>query len=242
MMKRAIIIPLLFSLFPVLIGLTPISRVLAHRYAEQIGSNSHEIQWVLEQKNRLRKLTTVRMDETSVSIHDESLSTVSWTFSKPSTDCRIIAEREGSTVHIKGTFHGEEVQKEFRIDDTPWCQATALALSTIMESDCKETTFWTIWTERLSPYKVTARKCGVEQITIQGNDVTAQKIEIRPTGLLSILWRGVYWFRMTDNVFLKYESATGLSGSDKTVITLISEETNIPRPSIHQGTPQITSF
>lgn len=241
-MKRTILILLLFSLFPVFIGLTPISRVLTHRYAEQIGSNSHEIQWVLEQKSQLRKLTTVRMDETSVSIHDESPSTVSWTFSKPSTDCQIMAKREGSTVHIEGTFQGEDLQKEFRIDDAPWCQATALALSSVMESDSEETTFWIIWTERLSPYKVTARKCGVEQITVQGKDVTAQKIEIRPTGLLSILWRGVYWFRTTDNVFLKYESATGLPGSKKTVITLISEETNLPRPSIQQGTPQIASF
>jgi len=242
MMKRTILILFLFSLFPVLFGLTPTSRVLNHRYAEQIGSNSHEIQWVLEQTNQLRKLTTIRMDETSVSLHDESPSTVSWTFSKPSTACQIMAKREGSTVHIKGTFHGEDLQKEFRIDDTPWCQATALALSSILESDCNETTFWTIWTERLSPYKVTARKCGVEQISIQGKDVTAQKIEIRPTGLLSILWRGVYWFRTTDNVFLKYESATGLPGSKKTVITLISEETNIAHPSIQQGTSQITSF
>lgn len=222
-MKRKTLILLLFGLVPILFGLTPISSIQQFRYAEQLGSSCHEIQWMLEQQSQHRKLTTVRMDETSVSLIDESLSTVSWRYSKPSTDCEIMAKREGGAIHINGTFNGKDLRKECRIDDTPWCQATSFALSSLMESDSEETTFWTIWTERLSLYKVNAKKCGIEQITVQNKDVSAQKIEIRPSGFLSLLWKGAYWFRTTDHVFVKYESSTGLPGSKKTVITLIGE-------------------
>jgi hypothetical protein len=223
-MKCALVFLILFCLVPILLGLTPIQEVLQYRYIEQIGSDNHEIQWILEPQNQLRRLTTVRLDETSVSLNDGFLSTASWTFSKPSTDCDIMAKREGNFIHVSGIFHGEDLQKKIKIDDTPWCQATSLALSSIIRSDCDEVVFWTIWTEHLSPHKVNARKCGIERITIQGKEVEAQKIEIRPKGLFSILWKGIYWFRTTDHLFLKYEGATGLPGSAKTTITLVHEE------------------
>jgi hypothetical protein len=141
MMKRTVLVISILLFSPLLFGLTPTQKVQQYWYVEQTDSDNNGIHWTLEPQDQLQKLTTTRLDENAVCLIDETLATVSWTFSKPCTDSDFMATREGNVIRLSGTFHGDNLDKEIRIDDTPWFQATSLALRSLMEPDCAEATF-----------------------------------------------------------------------------------------------------
>lgn len=71
--------------------------------------------------------------------------------------------------------------------------------------------------------KLKAVHSGTEEIFVDGRLCQSRRIDVSPSGPLSFVWRGSYWSRKSDAVFLQYAGRHLLSGPDDTVIRIRPE-------------------
>lgn len=69
-------------------------------------------------------------------------------------------------------------------------------------------------------FKIRANKLYQEEILIQKEKYKTCKVEIEPVGLFSVFWKGYYWFRSFDGLFLKFEGGENIPGIEKRILEI----------------------
>ena len=191
-----------------------------YQYLQCVASDRTDVEWRLEKGSQTR-LVYVKKGERSVTTIDIDFGTIRWETVRPEENTNVTAERRGNVIHLTGTFQGKPVNREFTIDDRPWCQATTLSFRPFVTSGDEKLEFWILRPSTLEPHRLVARKKGVDRWPVLGEAVDVQQVKIGLPGVLAPLWSADYWFRKEDGVFVKYEGPNGPPGSPIVVVDLV---------------------
>jgi len=193
-----------------------------YRYRQQTGEKTIYFDWLLEKSENLL-LTATSETETFLAVMDSDLRTHSWTINNPTEKIAMEARLQSDNITLTGLWHGQPLRTVLHIDSAPWYQAMSLSMRAVIASPEASVTFWTLRPDELRPLKLKAIKRGVDHLDIGGRSIEAQKIEIRLTGLGSLLGHSLYWLRADDGLFLKYKGPNGIPGVSCTTITVERE-------------------
>ena len=191
------------------------------RYREQTGDDSFIFLWRAEQGRRTVTITQDQGDATYSSVCTPEGATLSWRYIRP-PDIDIQAERMGNQIHFSGRFGGEVINKNQVIDTRPWYQPLSFSLQRMVARDLKTVDFWTIRPDTLEVMAMKAEKSSSDHISEGTATQTADKVVIRPDGLMSVLWQAEYWFRQSDHLFVQYRGTHGPPGTAETSIDLVT--------------------
>ena len=215
-----LIISLLFSFL-----ISPaIAQIEQTEYIEKTGTKSTKITRGLD-KSAGANVFTYKDSSGKTSLYktDSSGSTLQWQLNDAAGPTNLVAKRDGKAILVSGTFKGETIKKKVAIDHAPWYQSIALSLAWFVKSDKPSIVFWSLRPDKLLPFKLKAKKVKTEFINLNGKRVEAERVKITLTGLKSMFWQSNYWFRKSDNLFIRYEGVDGPPGTPETVTTLSKE-------------------
>lgn len=188
-----------------------------HRYLVRNDKYEHHILWEL-QKDGQNILHLYKSDQRKdTTIIEPEFDTRMWSVEAPDEQTEFTATRQGETIDMHGRFHGTPIHKKIRIDHCPWFQSLSVSLKSITARKRSEINFWLIRPDNLKAYKLVATRKGLQTLVLDGIAMEAIRVEIRPCGVLALLWKGNCWFSK-DGLFLKYKGAGGLSGTSETVV------------------------
>lgn len=192
------------------------------RYLEQTGQDSFTFFWQAEPDEDEMTISQRQGDETITSRCAADGSTTSWHHTRvPGTDIR--AERTGNRIRFSGLQDGKEVDRSADIDDRPWFQPLSYSLQRMLAGDQQTTEFWTVRPDSLEVIAMEAEYSGIDAITgDDGRVQEANKVIIRPVGMLSAFWQAEYWFRRSDNFFIRYRGTHGPPGTAETSVSLLA--------------------
>ncbi|MFP4088873.1 MAG: hypothetical protein ACLFT3_01080 [Cyclobacteriaceae bacterium] len=145
-----------------------------------------------------------------------------WVHKNRSLNHDFVAERQGNTIRISGTFKGEPVNKAVEIDEAVWINKIDHGLSEWSKSGEDEMVFWVLkLSSDLEPIRFRAERVGLEELSLASGPHKAVKIRLKLDGFLySHLWSAYCWYRESDGLFLKFEGKNGGPGTPLTVISL----------------------
>lgn len=192
-----------------------------YRYQEQKGKDIMPFTWKIDHTGDTVRISVFKNGNSYISTSTMDGSTRHWQLS----DIRkgdFEAQRVDNIVTINGKLKGEPYENAVGLNDMPWLQSLYHALGSFINSPYRDLTFWTIQEGELVPVILKARKRGSESVTVNGQRVMTQKIEVSSDDFFSRLWRGFYWFRDSDKLLVKYLSDPGIPGATQTVVTLVS--------------------
>jgi hypothetical protein len=132
------------------------------------------------------------------------------------------ARRTGNKINITGRLKNRTINKQLTVNSNPWYQAIEHALQDFAALNKNKVTFWFISADDCELREMEATKQGVETITLHNRKVQALHVKVNLTGFASLFWSADYWFRQTDNRFVRYETVEG-PGGVKIVIEIINE-------------------
>lgn len=196
------------------------SAAETYGYQEKTGTRTSFFQWQLAvDQAQLATITAREEKALYVNVCDNSGATHEWRMQKE--DAEVTARRLGNELHIHGRQAGETIDERITLDDSPWFQPLSYSLRrSLVTGRGREQTFWMIRPDKLRPQKFQAVREGEENISTPAGCFRAVRVRISPAGLLACVWRGYYWFRLEDGLFLRYEGAHGPPGTPKTTISL----------------------
>lgn len=206
------------------VGESPGSAVMAQSclYRESRGTQVKEFQWH-HRSSALEELVTVQEEGADFVNHgDRSGQTLAYHF-RQGMDTDIHVRRESNLLQVSGILRGKKVERTESIDDRPWYQPLSFSLREFLKTDERRRSFWMIRNDTLELVTIQAEKRGVEEVLVSGRRVMARRVEIRKTGFFASLWHGDYWFRMEDDLFVRYQAVHGPPGTPETVVQLIRE-------------------
>lgn len=189
-------------------------------YIESVGGKTKPFNWQAEAENDNITVTVKEDDKLFYNLCAFNGDTLKWRI-KVEDKHDITATRNDNTINIEGIRFGEPYQKSVEIDDRPWYQPLSFSLRSFLSSDEEKISFWVVRADKIEIVALTAKKLGVENISLDGSEVPAQKIEIRAEGFYSSFWHATYWYRQSDNLFLRYQSVHGLPGTAETIVELV---------------------
>jgi len=214
--------PLCLALLFMAMAASPTSQVL--RYREQTGEESSTFLWRADPAADGVTVTVTQHqgDELFSSVNTREGVTLSWRYVKgPDTDVRV--DRTDDRLRFNGRLAGQPVDRQRAIDGRPWCQPLAFSLRRVAAGEQPAFSFWTIRSDTLEVLTMQAHKAGSDQLVdADGGTNAANRVILRPTGILSALWQAEYWFRPDDHLFLLYRGTHGPPGTDETRIVLIT--------------------
>ncbi len=185
-------------------------------YVIKTGSSERYCRWHLEKKRHyIHTFETTQKKDTTI-IQPE-FDTVMWQVEAPAEHTDITATKNGDTIDLKGEYHGEAVCKKIQLDQYPWFQSISVSLRPIASTGISKVYFWSIRPDNLKAYKMVATKKDQQLVCLDGQQIKARRIEIRPYGFLAPLWKCDCWFS-EDGIFLKYKGAGWPPGSPDTEI------------------------
>ena len=135
------------------------------------------------------------------------LATLAWTFSDPERQMELDARLLGKDIVLTGHSRGDKVEKKFSSAGAPWNQLFQMGLPPFVRGKEKGFQFRSIGTQGPGEMKIgkfTVTRRADEKITLAGKEITAIRLRISLSGLLSIFWHGDYWYRHGDGRFLRY--------------------------------------
>ena len=191
-----------------------------YTYVETTGSHVIPIEYVIERGEQV-VINVERANEHFYNRCETSGATVEWHYRGDNVEMR--AQRDGRILMVQGHRQGKPFQKRHPIDEAPWFQPLSYALQPFVQSDRKALRFWLIRTDNFEPVKLKAVRSGTEKIFVDGRNYSSSRIDVSPSGPLSFVWHGSYWFRRSDGVFLQYTGGHLLSGPEDTVIRIRTE-------------------
>lgn len=162
--------------------------------------------------------------EEQINYYNQNGTTQKFTHKDSANNIDISIIADGRNIILKGISGEKIIDKIIRIDENPWKQSMSYSLSGFALGDKEKIEYWIVRLDKFKGEKMQAEKAGNEDITIKDKEYHAVKVIIRAAGLRSKFWSGLYWFRISDGLFLKYEGWNGLPGSTKTIIELIEKE------------------
>jgi len=188
-----------------------------HHYIETRGTDSQEVRWDLSHGNGFR-LVYQKASETHVTETNETLVTLVWSMQDHLNQCDLEARRENNTIFIKGRYLGQSVDKQIKVDDAPWFQATSLSLRRFVMSQQKEIQFWSLRPDTQKGYKLKAVKVDREVLTILGEPVEAVKIKLSLLGWKASFWKSHCWYSTSDGLFVRFEGPANAAGTKRIMI------------------------
>jgi hypothetical protein len=188
-----------------------------HSYLETTGSHTIPIEYAIESGDQV-VIRVQRADENFYNRCEPSGATIEWHYRGEDAD--VHAHRDGRILVVQGHRQGKPFQKRHSIDEAPWFQPLSYALQPYLQSERQTLRFWLIRADNFEPVKLKAVHSGTEEIFIDGQLYSSSRIDVSPSGPLSFVWRGSYWFRQSDAVFLQYAGGHLLSGPEDTVIRI----------------------
>lgn len=190
-------------------------------YQERVGDKVIPFSWKAENKPSGVVISVFEDNKSFYNLCKEDGSTIEWRLREEGKH-NIQVIRDGNSLHISGLRSGEKYDKTVEIDRRPWYQPLSFSLGKFLNSSSQQTSFWVVRADNIEVIALTAEKIGEEQIVIDKQNVLTQKIEIRAEGFFSKFWSATYWYRKSDNLFLRYQSVHGLPGTDETIVELVS--------------------
>lgn len=189
-------------------------------YTEQVGDSRKTFTWELTEDNTQNIISVTEPEKSYYNVCRNDGSTLEWRLVEPGKhDIRVV--RENNRLKLSGTRFGEEIDETIDIDNRPWYQPLSYSLRDFLEKEMeKKTTFWIVRMDTMDVLSLQAEKQGEEVISIEGRDVDTKRIEVRAEGFYSSFWHGTYWYRTSDNLFVRYSSVHGLPGTPETVVEL----------------------
>ena len=194
----------------------------SYLYQERNGVKVKEFLWNRSSSTQEELVTVNEEGATLVNHCDLSGQTLAWHF-KQGTLIDIHARREGNLLKLTGILRGERVERTEPLDDRPWYQTLSFSLRGFLSSGEGRRSFWMIRSDNLELVSIQAEKMGIEEVLVLGWKVQAQKVEIRKEGIFASLWHGDYWFRVGDNLFVRYQGVHGPPGTPETLVQLSGE-------------------
>jgi hypothetical protein len=152
-------------------------------------------------------------------IIDPNLDIVSFRCVIESDKTDLTVKKEGDSVSASGLSKGKSIDKRFRVDGTPWRQFSEIGWSDFILGNKKTFTYWVFVVYQLEMVKLVAEKGGTEKITVDGREVQAVHIIVKPEGFYSLFWHADYWFSKEDGTYLRYKACEGIGVPD-TITTL----------------------
>lgn len=143
---------------------------------------------------------------------DSKWDTQSWSYLNKANSNRMKGIRVGQEVEFSGTYKGKEIKKTFNLKSYPWNQVFHMGLETFIGSKEKKYIFWAIGTRGRGATKISRFKAKKKS---KKNQI--QHVTISLTGILSMFWRGHYYFRLKDNIFIKYKGNDGPGTAQKEI-------------------------
>ena len=136
---------------------------------------------------------------------DSTFDTLTWEYEYNVTDTHYKGIRTGNIVNFKGVLEGEKVERTVALDPLPWMQFLGFSLARFAAMDIEKIKFNCIRPENLKQYVMVAKNQGKETIEINGIEYQTVRIHVTLNGLLSYLGGVTFWFRTSDQAFVKFE-------------------------------------
>ncbi len=190
-------------------------------YQEKVGDTITPYQWSVEKHEDGAVVTVIEEGKTFRNYCTRNGATYRWDMTLTGKH-DITAVRKGDTLEIAGILFGEDHRETVTIDERPWYQPLSFSLGRFLDSDQQKTSFWIIRADTIEAVALTAEKMGNELLVRDGKTIATSKVEVRAAGFYSSFWSATYWYRKSDNLFLRYESVHGLPGTEETVVELVS--------------------
>ena len=114
-----------------------------------------------------------------------------------------------NTIHLTGFQNGNKISKRFTLDGSPWKQLFTVELRSFVVSYKASTSFWLISPDVLDIVKFVATKHGLKTVVVRDRRYEAQHVKITFAGLLSVFWKGDFWYRQSDGTYLLYRGNHG---------------------------------
>ena len=162
--------------------------------------------------------------EEQINYYNHNGTTQKFTYKDSTNNINLSATKQGNSIILKGKSSSKIIDKIIQIDENPWKQSMSYSLSEFALSDEKKIEYWIIRMDKFKGVKMQAEKDNIEDITINRKLFHTVKVKISSAGVLSKLWHGYYWYRVSDGLFLRYEGLNGLPGSTKTIIEIQEKE------------------
>ena len=192
-----------------------------YHYLEQSEKGISHFEWRISYPGNLVEITVESRDYRTFNRCRPDGETIFWSVSR-SDGLEVSAERENDVLIITQTSTRGKKTVEYDIDGRPWYQPLSYSLVEFLASERQSAEFWCIRMDTNKPVMLRATKNGREELIIEDQLYTSVKVEIKATGLLSMLWSGSYWFNADNDLFLQYTSRIGIPGMASKNVTLMS--------------------
>lgn len=197
-------------------------------YEEKIGNRVTTHSFVIEESSSgcditLRSETCGQTIEQKYELQT-NLDALSWDYENPAENTKITAHKKENKIYLRGIHKGKQINKTFKTNDLPWNQSFNIGLEKFALSTEKSMKFRAVGTSGPGDMKITTfsvKKKNVETITVGSKKVEAVHMQISLSGLLSIFWKGNYYYRKADGTFLLYKGKG--RGSSRAIMELTSE-------------------
>lgn len=151
---------------------------------------------------------------------DEKYATVKWINTKKDGTIDVYS-REGNSIVIEAIRDGKKVNVKREINKDPWYASMEFGLGQYFRNEKKNIEFWNILPENLKAYKMKAEIQSLETIEISGTPVETMKVQVTINGIPAMFFHFLYWFRVSDGLFVRFEGAKGGPGAPKTIIEFV---------------------
>ena len=209
---------LLHVLLLAAISLTAKPAVEQRDYRETTAGHQTTFRSTLYREVTEHRVESQAKDEHHLVFCQPDGTTRMWTVERPGT--KVVCDRDGERITVAGTVDGKPYRQTVELGKTPWLQPLSLALRVQAADGPKEQVFWMLRPDTFQPIKLKATTAGEETILVEGTALVARRVRVGAPGRIAGLWYGLYWFRASDGVFVRYEGVFGLPFVPRTVVAL----------------------
>lgn len=210
---------LLFIILIPFSGQTLAAEVEVYRYQQRTGVETEYFDWRLTKGTDLH-LHTRQQEESTTTVFNRELSTLSWSINNPRTRTDLTVTRRGDLLVMLGLFEGDDINKEVQIDPAPWYQALSVSLRNFVDPQQDSVEFWIIRPDTLEVHRLQVIRQKITSIDIDDRTFAAIELKIQPTGWRAPFWSANYWLRKDDGVFIRYQGRSGPPGTPLTSVAL----------------------
>ncbi|MGM0640996.1 MAG: hypothetical protein ACQESN_06195 [Thermotogota bacterium] len=155
-------------------------------------------------------------DSTIVEL-DENLNTKKMTYISKNINLELVKKER--IIYLEGTYEGEKIKKQLIIDGDHWYQLFVFSFTDFVFSDDKSRNYWVFNPFDISMNEMKVKKIEKDFITINGKKIESYYLNTRLTGLMSIFWKGEYWYNSKNGMYLKYDGLNIYPEIQNVVIT-----------------------
>jgi hypothetical protein len=110
-----------------------------------------------------------------------------------------------------------------RIDSNPWYESLEFGLREFAVSGTTQPGYcWVVVPDDTATYLVVTRIEKRETVEVNTRPVDAVRVRVALNGIPPFFWSTLYWYRMTDGAFVRFEGPRGGFGSPRTVMELLA--------------------